>query len=824
MQESTCKVAEIVLSRNRQLILPLSSRQVLFKFDSDGDCEEVLASRLGQVKAISFVGWGTKEFRQMAILSGCDYLPSIVGMGLKKAHALLRRCKTIEKLIQIVRFDGTMKVPKDYALEFRRAELTFEHQRVFDPRGDDGGRMSTLTPLPEGISDDDVPFIGAPIDDEIGRGIARGEIDPISREPMKDIAPKFQPQGGVVNNFKPKPKDSSNSSKSFYAPPKNKGKGSSVPRKQIEGQSSLLKFLRPKAESPSSASKSLTSSTSRSPLKNLNFSSSPLKLTDSQDAALTLEEESLQVSRIPPKMEATSSRFFQAKAALQKPEEIEEAQQHQQEEELEECQQEEDPEESEKPAQSSLAARFTFNNAAPKRKRSDDGTTPLMSSKLPSLLESDFKSASDPSSDQLIEEVEDDSGFWQSRPIVDGWSCDDDNLENLTTGKGWTPPGESKFRKLENGERQGSAARRADGEEELLTEGVGKRNRRDSLGSQIFSDQMEGILAADSEEEQELEGVLSSPSCHSQQRSTFSPSRESRRNGYQSPGSPLQTLSNRREAKEESQFQFLNPLKRCESHPTKTPSHSNSFKSFRRLSFHLDRPSVKAEEARIEAAWREPGAQELEEEDHPPPSSDPIELDSSPERLSSSRQPRKGFFNSSLKRHETMLPENREEEMNEEDEARIASVSRGLRERFSFKTPGNFEKSASSSSVSRGNGPLVGGRGGRASTKSISTPQLQFQETSRLLNSKMRSTSDSSHQMEDQDQKDQPRNTTSKMKRSSSTGLKRVGADHQNTSMTESPSLAVARSGRSRGIGEIGTTGEQSEKGKGLEQFRFVKR
>lgn len=32
------------------------------------------------------------------MLSGCDYLPSIPGIGLKKAHGLLRRFKTVEKV------------------------------------------------------------------------------------------------------------------------------------------------------------------------------------------------------------------------------------------------------------------------------------------------------------------------------------------------------------------------------------------------------------------------------------------------------------------------------------------------------------------------------------------------------------------------------------------------------------------------------------------------------------------------------------------------------------------------------------------------------
>jgi 5'-3' exonuclease len=37
-------------------------------------------------------------FRHMCILSGCDYAGSISGLGVKKAHALLKKYKDIEKV------------------------------------------------------------------------------------------------------------------------------------------------------------------------------------------------------------------------------------------------------------------------------------------------------------------------------------------------------------------------------------------------------------------------------------------------------------------------------------------------------------------------------------------------------------------------------------------------------------------------------------------------------------------------------------------------------------------------------------------------------
>jgi hypothetical protein len=104
------------------------------------------AHRRGLTSALA---WGQ-------ILSGCDYLPSIHGVGLKKAHGLLRKFKTVARAVQHLRLEG-FPVPADYAQRFRLAELTFCHQRVFDPSL---GEVVPLSPLPDGCAADEDAFIG----------------------------------------------------------------------------------------------------------------------------------------------------------------------------------------------------------------------------------------------------------------------------------------------------------------------------------------------------------------------------------------------------------------------------------------------------------------------------------------------------------------------------------------------------------------------------------------------------------------------------------------------------------------------------------------
>ena len=71
---------------------------MLFKLDNDGQCVEVRRDNFTRCREYNFNGWTDVEFRQMAILSGCDYLDSVPGMGLKTAFKLMRKYKTADKV------------------------------------------------------------------------------------------------------------------------------------------------------------------------------------------------------------------------------------------------------------------------------------------------------------------------------------------------------------------------------------------------------------------------------------------------------------------------------------------------------------------------------------------------------------------------------------------------------------------------------------------------------------------------------------------------------------------------------------------------------
>ncbi|KAF9141617.1 Rad2 nuclease [Linnemannia schmuckeri] len=167
-------------------LLVFGCKKVIFKLDQFGAGTEILFDQLSRVQEVSFQDWTLTEIRHMCILAGCDYLPSIPGMGLKTAQRLLRRYKTYDKVLRHVRMENTsMKIPSSYEMEFRQADLTFLYARVFDPRSKS---MVHLNPIPDDLQElmltEEYHFLGPPLEPAVILGIAEGRISPIDKTPL----------------------------------------------------------------------------------------------------------------------------------------------------------------------------------------------------------------------------------------------------------------------------------------------------------------------------------------------------------------------------------------------------------------------------------------------------------------------------------------------------------------------------------------------------------------------------------------------------------------------------------------------------------------
>lgn len=92
------KVAAVVTEDSDLLLF--GCERVLFKMDRDGWCDEICPERLAQATELDFSRFTLTKFRHMCMLSGCDYLPSIKGMGLKTAYKYVCKYQDVNRVIK----------------------------------------------------------------------------------------------------------------------------------------------------------------------------------------------------------------------------------------------------------------------------------------------------------------------------------------------------------------------------------------------------------------------------------------------------------------------------------------------------------------------------------------------------------------------------------------------------------------------------------------------------------------------------------------------------------------------------------------------------
>lgn len=72
--------------------------RVLYKLDKTGMAEELSLEDLPNCPGLPLAGWTSDQFLQMCVMAGCDFLAPLQGIGLKKAHGVLRKYRSFTKV------------------------------------------------------------------------------------------------------------------------------------------------------------------------------------------------------------------------------------------------------------------------------------------------------------------------------------------------------------------------------------------------------------------------------------------------------------------------------------------------------------------------------------------------------------------------------------------------------------------------------------------------------------------------------------------------------------------------------------------------------
>ncbi|XP_047318686.1 exonuclease 1 isoform X2 [Impatiens glandulifera] len=172
------KQVDAVITEDSDLIA-FGCPRIIYKMDKFGQGVEFRYSKLEQNKDLNLTGFTKQMILEMCILSGCDYLQSLPGMGLKKAYAIIKKFKDYKKVIKHLKYSTTAVSP-GYEESFRKAILTFQHQRVYDPSAEDIVHLSDLTDV-----EDELDFLGPSMPQDIAIGVATGDLDPFTKMPIQ---------------------------------------------------------------------------------------------------------------------------------------------------------------------------------------------------------------------------------------------------------------------------------------------------------------------------------------------------------------------------------------------------------------------------------------------------------------------------------------------------------------------------------------------------------------------------------------------------------------------------------------------------------------
>jgi exonuclease 1 len=87
-------VVDCVISEDADLLI-FGCAQVMFKMDDNGKGKLIRMARLKECRSpLNLHNFSFKMFRQMCILSGCDYLEPLKGIRVKKAYDAIEKYGT----------------------------------------------------------------------------------------------------------------------------------------------------------------------------------------------------------------------------------------------------------------------------------------------------------------------------------------------------------------------------------------------------------------------------------------------------------------------------------------------------------------------------------------------------------------------------------------------------------------------------------------------------------------------------------------------------------------------------------------------------------
>ncbi|XP_011501900.1 PREDICTED: exonuclease 1 [Ceratosolen solmsi marchali] len=184
-------IADVVVTEDSDLTL-FGCKKILFKMDLYGYGILVEQDRLHLAMGMKEPNFHIDKFRYMCILSGCDYLASLPGIGLGKAYKFVIKNNDNDIYNALLRMPSSLNMKSlvmtdEYREGFMRALVTFKHQLVFCPLRRKQVRLCDPT---ANVTEEQLQHAGTELENEyLAFELALGNCDPFTCEKMHDYNP-----------------------------------------------------------------------------------------------------------------------------------------------------------------------------------------------------------------------------------------------------------------------------------------------------------------------------------------------------------------------------------------------------------------------------------------------------------------------------------------------------------------------------------------------------------------------------------------------------------------------------------------------------------
>lgn len=184
-------LAEYIVTEDSDLTL-FGAQKILFKLDLTGQALLVESKKLYMAMGCKPDKYTFDKFRRMCILSGCDYLDSLPGIGLKKACKFILTTeeddmsKALKKIPSYLKMKQ-IEVTDDYIESFLKAEATFKYMFIYNPLE---RRMERLNELEDSADEIYCSNAGCLLnDDKEAFQLAIGNLNPFTLKSLHDWHP-----------------------------------------------------------------------------------------------------------------------------------------------------------------------------------------------------------------------------------------------------------------------------------------------------------------------------------------------------------------------------------------------------------------------------------------------------------------------------------------------------------------------------------------------------------------------------------------------------------------------------------------------------------